>query len=68
MGKRLDVNRLGEWLDAILMRVDDEHGGSNVDLMWGLGAALAFPSYLMPANDDQPDDRGPLDDPSIAES
>lgn len=61
MGKRLDYDRLGEWMDAILMRIDGDLGGMNGDLMWALGRVMAFPSYLMPANDDLPDDRGPGD-------
>lgn len=59
MGKRLDYDRLSEWMDAVLMRIDVDHGGLNGDLMWALGRAMAFPSYLMPANDDLSDDRGP---------
>lgn len=67
MGKRLDYDRLGLWMDATLMRISAEYGGLNGDLMWALGRAMAFPSYLMPANDDQPDDRGPVSDPSGAQ-
>lgn len=63
MGKRLDYDRLGLWMDAVLMRTSAEYGGLNGDLMWALGRAMAFPSYLMPTNDDQPHDRGAGDHP-----
>lgn len=63
MGKRLDYDQLGLWMDAVLMRVDAAYGGLNGDLMWALGRAMGFPSYLMPANDDLPDRRGSDDDP-----
>lgn len=54
MAKRLNVDRLGEWMDAILDRIDAEHGGSNFDLMIAMGEAMVFPMYLAPDNDDQP--------------
>lgn len=63
MAKRLDVDRLGEWLDAVLMRIEPEYGGMNGDLMWALGSAMSFPSRLMLANDDQPDPGGTIVDP-----
>ena len=63
MAKRLDVDRLGEWLDAVLMRIEPEYGGLNGDLMWSLGSAMSFPSRLMPTNDDQPDPDGTSGDP-----
>lgn len=67
MGKRLDYDRLGLWMDAVLLRIDSDLGGLNGDLMWALGRAMAFPSYLMPANDDIADDRGAGDHPPGSE-
>lgn len=54
MGKRLDVNILGQWMDAILTRVESTHPESNWQIMMMLGEAMVFPSFLAPDNDDQP--------------
>lgn len=63
VGKHLDVNRLGEWMDAVLVRISGEYGATNFDLMWALGQTMAFPSFLMPENDDIADCRGAGDHP-----
>ena len=67
MAKRLDIHRLGEWMDAVMMRIDAEHGGLNGDLMWALGWAMRFPSYLLPTNDNQSDKAEPRSDPGGAD-
>ena len=63
MGKRLDFNRLGLWMDSIMEKIDAEHGGTNADLMWALGRAMGFPRFLAPDNDDQPYPDGANRDP-----
>ncbi|WP_167706611.1 hypothetical protein [Sphingobium fuliginis] len=60
---RLNIDHLGLWLDAILARLETEHEPTNWNLLAALGDALAFPRFLGPDNDDQPDLLCPPDDP-----
>lgn len=64
----LSVNRLSEWLAAILQRIETTHPETNANLMWAIGAVMCFPSFLAPDNDDQPDGLRPADHPGGAES
>jgi hypothetical protein len=60
---RLNLHHLGLWLDAIMERLETEHAPTNWNLLETLGEALAFPRFLGPDNDDQPDLPCSPDDP-----
>lgn len=63
VAKGLNLQHLGLWLDAIMARLETAHDPTNWNLLAALGEALAFPRFLGPDNDDQPDLPCPSDDP-----